>query len=64
MEIPSQLQSIIATLSPEESAEMNQFLDGLPSSDIELNTLISENLEPLVQALTEDYADTLVHGLG
>ncbi|MEB3210377.1 MAG: hypothetical protein VKL39_03455 [Leptolyngbyaceae bacterium] len=64
MEIPSQLLTIIASLSPEESEEMRRFLDDLPAHDMEITALISENLESLVQVLAEDYSETLVRGIG
>ncbi|MEM7770830.1 MAG: hypothetical protein AAGA75_21980 [Cyanobacteria bacterium P01_E01_bin.6] len=59
MEIPSQLRDIISTLSPDESEEMRQLIEGLPKGDKELSTLINENLESLAHVLMDEHNNTL-----
>ena len=54
MEIPAQLRDIIDTLSSEESEEMERLIEGFLQGDAELKTLMSDNLEPLIQVLSED----------
>jgi hypothetical protein len=63
MEIPSQLQYVLATLSPEESAEIQHLIGDLPAGDTELSTLICDNLDSLVQVLVDDISEPSIGSL-
>ena len=60
MEIPTQLREAIASLAPDESNEIQHFVEGLPSDDAELENLINENLDSLINVLKDESENFLI----
>ncbi len=52
MEMPQELWSLIANLTPDDSDELTDVISHLPADDDEMQALILENLDSLIQAVS------------